>query len=290
MPASIARPTPARTGRGYRRPPTISVSRWRRIRARSKPPGSYRPSRMRFGCRATARSASRERTMAGKVGRSCVTVYRSATLTISSTGTAWTLTAAANGWLWARPPARSGPARTAGEVGSSSTRICRRFTPCGLFRWSPALNINHHSVFGGLVFKFAAAGEHVITHMREDEPFRPNLIEVSLQQTQRHVRGDRLVARIGLADEEIGVASDLDQPLRPLRVAGISDHLAFEFDPQTEARSGAFVVQHPKRCDAHVADVVALADLELAQRDRKRPLHRLGTGKGVFHQSRVAGF
>src|SRR5262249_21046158 len=78
------------------------------------------------------------------------------------------------------------------------------------------LNFNHHAVFGGLVFKLAAAREHVITHMREDEPFRPDLVQMLFQQTQRHMGGDRLVARIGLADEQIGIAADLDQRIRPL--------------------------------------------------------------------------
>src|SRR5689334_19543809 len=45
MPASIDRPMPANTGRDCRRRPTISVSRWRRIRAKRKPPGSFRRSK-----------------------------------------------------------------------------------------------------------------------------------------------------------------------------------------------------------------------------------------------------
>ena len=101
------------------------------------------------------------------------------------------------------------------------------------------------------------------------------------------MRGDRLVARIGLADEEIGVASDLDQRIRPLRIAGIGDHFALGFNPQSKARTGAFIMQHPRRRDPHMADLVDLADLKFAKRQRIRPVHCLRAGECGFHQGGI---
>src|SRR6516165_3370697 len=104
------------------------------------------------------------------------------------------------------------------------------------------------------------------------------------------MRGDRLVARIGLADKKIGIAPDFDQRIGPLRIAGIGDDLGFGFDPQTKTGTGAFVVHDAKRRDAHFANIVACTNFEFAKRDRKRPLRRLRAGESIFHECAVARF
>ena len=87
--------------------------------------------------------------------------------------------------------------------------------------------------------------------------------------------GDRLVAHIGFANEQVGVAADVDQRFGPLRVARESDDLAFGFEAKAETRTGAIVMHDVKGGDVEIADRAAPADLQFLQRHRKRPLHGL---------------
>ena len=130
--------------------------------------------------------------------------------------------------------------------------------------------------------------QHVVAHMGEDQPLRPNFSEMLLKQSQRHVPGDRLVARIGFTDEQVGVAADLDQRFRPLRIAGESDDLAFGFEAEAETGPGAVVMHDVKGGDVEISDRAALADLQFLQRHRKRPLHGLRSRKGDIHDLTVA--
>ena len=50
-----------------------------------------------------------------------------------------------------------------------------------------------------------AARQHVGAHVGEDQPLRPDLAELAFERRQCHVRLDRFVAHVGLADEQIGL-------------------------------------------------------------------------------------
>src|SRR3984893_18011755 len=112
--------------------------------------------------------------------------------------------------------------------------------------------------------------------MGEYEALGPNLIEVPLQQRPRPVGLDRLVPRIGLADEEVGFASDLDQHIGRFRIAGKRDDLAFDLEAETEAGPGAIVMHDMERRHARGADLAALADFQLDEVQWKVQLHRAG--------------
>jgi hypothetical protein len=150
--------------------------------------------------------------------------------------------------------------------------------------------LDDHAVCGGFVGHLGAARQHVVAHMGEHEALRPDLAEMLLQERQRHVSLNRLVARISLADEEVGFASDLDQHIGPFRIAGKGDDLAFDFEAEAEAGPGAIVMHDMKRRHARGADLAALADFKLDEVQGKVQLHRPGAGEAAFHHVGKACF
>ena len=101
--------------------------------------------------------------------------------------------------------------------------------------------------------------------------------------------GDRLIAGVGLADEKVGLAADLDQSFGPFGVAGKSDHLVLHFEAKSEAGPGAIVMLHVEWRNADVTDLIALADIQFPQRQSEIQLHRLAAGKSAFHDFGQAG-
>ena len=152
-------------------------------------------------------------------------------------------------------------------------------------RSAPELKLDNHAVLGGFERKLGAVRQHVVAHVREDQALWPDLAEVPFERRQRHVRGDRLIARVGLADEEIRLVPDIDDRVGPFGVAGESDHLAFGFEAKSEARSGAVVVHDVKRRDPQRAHLGALADLQLSQAQRELQIQILGAGKAGLHDA-----
>src|ERR1700733_10034303 len=112
------------------------------------------------------------------------------------------------------------------------------------FNWT--LNLDEHSVFGGLERELAPTREHVVAHVGEDKSLRPNLREMAFERRQGHVGGDRLVPRVGLADEQIRFVADIDDSIGPLGVARKGDHFALRLETKAETGTGAVVVHHMK--------------------------------------------
>jgi hypothetical protein len=110
------------------------------------------------------------------------------------------------------------------------------------------------------------------------------------QRGQSHVRIDRLVARIGFTDEQVGVASDVDDGVGPLRVAGIGDGLAFDLAAIAQTRTGALVVHNANRRHLHAGNLVALADLDFVQCQREDELQVRRAGIGALHHFGVTRF
>jgi hypothetical protein len=116
------------------------------------------------------------------------------------------------------------------------------------------------------------------------------LAEMALERRQRHVGGERLVACVGLADEQVGFVADLDQRIGPFGVAGERDHLALGFQTESEAGTGAVVVHDVEGGHPDGAEFIASADFQFLQRQRKAQIEFLGTGKAHLHDFRVARF
>src|ERR1700722_9110242 len=95
--------------------------------------------------------------------------------------------------------------------------------------------------------------------------------------------GDGLIPSVGLADEKVGLAADFDQSFGPFGVAGKSDHLVLHLETKSKAWPGAIVMLHVERRNAHVANLIALADIKFPQRQSEIQLHRLAAGKPAFH-------
>src|SRR5579872_1587002 len=114
--------------------------------------------------------------------------------------------AAAAAPTWRRPAVPTAQRRTR-RWRRSKLRSARKRPVTEVSR---SLQLDDHAVFGRVERHFGAARQHVIAHVGEDQPLWPDLADVALERRQRHVRGDRLVARIGLADEQIGLAADID--------------------------------------------------------------------------------
>src|SRR6266545_1024466 len=88
------------------------------------------------------------------------------------------------------------------------------------------------AVAGALDFDFAAAAEHVFTHVRQDDPTTAQSRKLLVQGRVVEVILDPLLEEIGLADEHVCPPYDVQQRVGPLGVAGVGDDPAAALDPE----------------------------------------------------------
>ena len=117
--------------------------------------------------------------------------------------------------------------------------------------------------------------EHVVAHMGQNEPLRFDFGQMGLQRFQAEVILHDLVVIVSFGDEQVGVACERDQRLRPFGVGALGDDAAFGLDPVGEKRTAGFAVHHRKRRDIYRAECARFPRLESDHRQIK-PLLRFG--------------
>ena len=123
-----------------------------------------------------------------------------------------------------------------------------------------------------------SAPEHVVTHMRQEQPAARERMPMTLQRSiVQMVRRSALVAE-ALADEEVGIGRQRHQRIRPFRIARERQHAPGMLHAQAVARDRGRVLhvewRHDDRPDL---DGLTLRPLDIGQRKPER--ERAGSRK-----------
>src|SRR5437773_2216762 len=185
----------------------------------------------------------------------------------------------------ARPGAgsslRDGPSQPlpAGPASLAIPRTSRSGRPCH------ALNLDDLAVLRGLLRHVADVGEHLGAHVGQDHAPGADPSQARLERRVVEVILDLPLVEQGLGDQQIGAAADRQQTFRPLRVAGVGEHLVVAGEAIGEGRRAAEVL-HRVRGDGHPVDRHGLVRRNLAdlgdelsldlRRAREEHLHGLG--------------
>lgn len=103
------------------------------------------------------------------------------------------------------------------------------------------LQLDDQAVMRRLRVDSVQVAEHVGAHVGEDEAAAGQLSAIRRKRFVVEVGPHLFVERVGLANEEVGVARGIDERIGPLGVAGIGDGLARAVDAQRVGRCTARV-------------------------------------------------
>lgn len=96
----------------------------------------------------------------------------------------------------------------------------------------PILEENALTVLRILYLNALKLPEHVIAHMRDDQPAAPKLLSMLHERTIVEMILDVLFEEVGLANEQISPTCCIDQRVGPLCVTGVGQDLPAAFDSQ----------------------------------------------------------
>ena len=147
----------------------------------------------------------------------------------------------------------------------SSARMRRRSQPrIGRRRkaLSSDLDFDHHAVACRLIGERVETSEHVVAHMGEDQPLRPDFGKMRLKRIQAEMIFDRPVIVISLRDQKVGVAAERNQRTDPLGIGGVGDDAALGLDPVAQEWTTGIAMHDRKRRDVHCAEAAGYFWLE----------------------------
>jgi hypothetical protein len=114
-------------------------------------------------------------------------------------------------------------------------------------------DVHDEPVVGALDGGLVAAGQHLGAEVRQDHAAGADPVEMTGQGSVVDVISDRVLERVRLAHEEVGISSGVHQSLAPLGVTRVGDSAPGPLDTQRVGRRAARVLDRESG-DSHRPD------------------------------------